>query len=46
MAEHRDQHVVDAQAKNERWPNMYGDQNAQPNVAKDMVGGANVRPIQ
>lgn len=45
MTEHRDQHVVDAEAKNARWPNMYGDQNPQPDVAKDMVAGANTRAI-
>lgn len=45
MAEHRDQHVIDAQAKNERWPNMYGDQNPQPDVTKNMVAGGDNRPI-
>ena len=44
--EHSDQVLVDKVAKDERWPNMYGDLNPQPDVTKDMVAGANVRPIQ
>lgn len=43
---HRDQHLVDKVAKDERWPNMYGDLNSIPDVQKDMVGGANVRAIK
>ena len=27
IEEHRDQHLVDKVAKDERWPNMYGDLN-------------------
>jgi hypothetical protein len=44
--EHSDQALVDKVAKDERWPNMYGDLNPQPDVTKDMVAGANVRPIK
>jgi len=46
MEAHRDQHLSDKVAKDERWPNMYGDLNPLPNVTKDMVGGANPRPIK
>ena len=35
--EHSDQALVDKVAKDERWPNMYGDLNPQPDVTKDMV---------
>ena len=45
-AMHRDQHLVDKVAKEERWPNMYGDLNPIPDVTKNMVEGAAVRPIQ
>lgn len=45
-AQHRDQHLVDKDAKDARWPNMYGDLNPIPDVTKDMVGGANVRAIK
>lgn len=44
--EHSDQALVDKVAKDERWPNMYGDLNPQPDVTKDMVAGANVREIK
>ena len=44
--EHSDQALVDKVAKDERWPNMYGDLNPQPDVTKDMVEGASVRPIK
>ena len=44
--EHSDQAQVDKVAKDERWPNMYGDLDAQPDVAKDMVAGADARPIK
>lgn len=42
---HRDQHLVDKTAKDERWPNMYGDLNPLPDVQKDMVAGAVSRTI-
>lgn len=42
---HRDQHLVDKEAKDARWPNMYGDLNPLPEVQKDMVGQSNPRPI-
>ena len=29
---HRDQHLVDKDAKDARWPNMYGDLNPLPEV--------------
>jgi len=45
MSEHRDQHLQDKTAKDARWPNMYGDLDALPDVKKDMVTGADVRPI-
>ena len=45
MEEHRDQHLVDKAAKDARWPNMYGDLNPLPDVKKDMVANAQVRPI-
>ena len=46
MAEHRDANLAEKDAKNARWPNMYGDLNPQPDVTKDMVAGANVREIK
>ena len=46
MEAHRDQHLVDKVAKDDRWPNMYGDLNPLPPVTKDMVAGANPRPIK
>lgn len=45
MAAHRDQHLADKQAKDARWPNMYGDLNPLPDVKKDMVEGASNRPV-
>ena len=44
--EHSDQALVDKVAKDERWPNMYGDLNPQPDVTKDMVAGASVREVK
>ena len=32
MAEHRDANLVEREAKNARWPNMYGDLNPLPDV--------------
>lgn len=46
IKEHSDQALIDKVAKDERWPNMYGDLNPLPDVAKDMVAGADVRPIK
>ena len=46
IKQHSDQAQVDKVAKDERWPNMYGDLDAQPTVTKDMDAGANVRPIK
>ena len=46
MAEHRDANLNEKDAKNARWPNMYGDLNPLPDVQKDMVGTAVSRPIQ
>ena len=46
IKDHSDQAQLDKIAKDERWPNMYGDLNPQPDVTKDMVAGANVRPIK
>jgi len=40
MSEHRDQHLGDKVAKDERWPNMYGDLDKLPTVEKDMVAGS------
>jgi len=42
----RDANLDEKVAKDERWPNMYGDLNPDPNVTKDMVGGADPRPIK
>ena len=38
--------VVEKDAKDARWPNMYGDLDAQPDVSKDMVAGAVPREIK
>ena len=46
MAAHRDANLVEKEAKDARWPNMYGDLNPLPDVQKDMVAEANVRPIK
>ena len=46
MGEHRDANLAERDAKNSRWPNMYGDLNALPDVTNDMVGGADPRPIK
>ncbi len=32
--------------KEARWPNMYGDQNPLPDLTKDMVADATMRPIK
>lgn len=45
-ADHRDQALSDKVEKDARWPNMYGDLNPLPDVQKDMVAGADVRPIK
>jgi hypothetical protein len=45
-AQHRDQHLVDKEAKDARWPNMYGDLNPIPDVTRDMVANADPRPIK
>ena len=42
---HSDTHKVDRVAKDERWPNMYGDLNPLPDVTKDMVAGGGDRVI-
>ena len=44
-AAHRDANLSEKQAKDARWPSMYGDLNPIPDVKKDMVAGANPRPI-
>lgn len=41
----RDHNLSEKQAKDARWPNMYGDENPLPPVTKDMVGGADPRPL-
>lgn len=41
-----EQHKIDKVAKDERWPNMYGDLDKLPEVKKDMVDGADPRPIK
>lgn len=43
---HRDANLVEQQAKNARWPNMYGDLDPIPDVKKDMVAAAQPRPIK
>ena len=45
MEQQRDQHLVDRKEKDERWPNMYGDLDPLPDVKRDMVRGADPRPI-
>ena len=42
----RDTNLVEKEAKDARWPNMYGDLNPLPNVEKDMVAGAQPREIK
>lgn len=42
---HRDANLSEKVEKDARWPNMYGDLNPLPDVQKDMVAGANPRPI-
>ena len=46
MGEHRDANLQERDAKNARWPNMYGDLNALPDVVNDMVAKADPRPIK
>jgi len=36
LAAQRDHNLVEKQAKDARWPNMYGDLDSIPPVAKDM----------
>lgn len=43
LAAQRDHNISEKQAKDERWPNMYGDLNPLPEVQKDMVAGADPR---
>jgi hypothetical protein len=43
LAAQRDHNLSEAQAKNARWPNMYGDQNPLPDVNQDMVAHADPR---
>lgn len=45
-AVHRDHALVDKDAKDARWPNMYGDLNPIPNVERNMDAAAAVRPVQ
>ncbi len=42
----RDTHLDQKDAKDARWPNMYGDLNPLPDVTKDMVAGADPRPLK
>lgn len=42
----RDHNKTEKEAKDSRWPNMYGDLNPLPDVEKDMVGGAQLREIK
>lgn len=46
VKEHSEAAEAERVAKAARWPNMYGDLNPQPDVQKDMVTGADVRPIK
>tara|TARA_B110000503_G_C6912558_1_gene315301 strand:- start:183 stop:323 length:141 start_codon:yes stop_codon:yes gene_type:complete len=46
MDAHRDANLKERQEKDARWPNMYGDQNPLPDLTKDMVADATVRPIK
>jgi len=43
---HRDANLTEKDAKDARWPNMYGDLNPNPDVMKDMVAGADPRTIK
>ena len=45
MSAQRDHNLSEKQAKEARWPNMYGDQNALPEVTQNMEANANVRPL-
>lgn len=42
----RDHNKTEKEAKDSRWPNMYGDLNPLPDVERDMVGGAQPREIK
>ena len=42
----RDANLVEKEAKDARWPNMYGDLNPLPQVEKNMVAGAVPREIK
>ena len=42
----RDRNFVEKEAKDARWPNMYGDLDPLPNVELDMVAGAQPREIK
>ena len=41
----RDANLTEKVAKDDRWPNMYGDLDKLPDVTKDMVAGSKPRPI-
>lgn len=43
---HQDANIKEKGEKDARWPNMYGDLNPIPDVKKDMVAGADPRPIK
>jgi hypothetical protein len=43
---HRVANLKEREEKDARWPNMYGDLDPLPDVKKDMVAGANPRPIK
>ena len=46
IANQRDTNKMERDAKDARWPNMYGDLDALPDVKRDMVAESNVRPIK
>jgi hypothetical protein len=43
---HKSANTLEKTQKDARWPNMYGDLDPIPDVKKDMVGGADPRPIK
>lgn len=43
---HRDANLAEKTEKDARWPNMYGDLDPIPDVKRDMVEGADPRPIK
>ena len=45
-AAHKTTNLKEKEEKYARWPNMYGDLNPIPDVTKDMVAGADPRPIK